>query len=119
MDVVYPLPENDTDFGITYPIIEYDYDEGSAIFGGYIANNKELKDKYIFGDIPAGRIIIADINNPLNSSIQELDVMVINKITDLYILTKSNRVDLKFSLDSKGILYVFTKADGQFKGLKA
>jgi glucose/arabinose dehydrogenase len=32
---VYPLPANDSSFKITYPVAEFDHDEGKAISGGF------------------------------------------------------------------------------------
>ena len=113
LDHIYPLPANDSIFGLTYPIVAYDHDEGPAISGGYMTNSNLIKEKYIFGDIPTGRFFITDLNQTTQAVIQELRISVDNKITDLYAMTKSNRVDLKFGSDCQSNIYAFTKADGR------
>ena len=61
---VYPLPPDDSIYKITYPVAEYDHDEGKAICGGYEywgTAVPQLKDKFLFGDIPTGRLFYIDI----------------------------------------------------------
>lgn len=61
---IYKLSVNDTLFHITYPVAIYDHDEGNAIAGGfeYTGNSvPEFKGKYLFGDIPTGRLFFVNI----------------------------------------------------------
>lgn len=47
-------------------VIQYDYDEGSVVFGGYVYYGEwivELKGKYIFGDIFLGMFFYIDIKD--------------------------------------------------------
>ena len=34
--VLYGLPKDDAKYGVTYPVAQYDHDEGKAIVGGYV-----------------------------------------------------------------------------------
>src|SRR5690606_31928689 len=59
MNKVYGLPDNDHTYAYTYPVAQYDHDEGKAISAGFVYNGNipVLKDKYIFGDIVRGRVL--------------------------------------------------------------
>ncbi len=60
----YPLPPNDDALGFTYPVAQYDHDEGNAISGGFVYRVTpdrgkivpELQGTYVFGDIVTGRL---------------------------------------------------------------
>ncbi|MDR3712416.1 MAG: PQQ-dependent sugar dehydrogenase, partial [Puia sp.] len=56
---VHALAANDSIAHITYPVAAFDHDEGNAISGGYEYTGTatpSLKGKYLFGDIPNGRL---------------------------------------------------------------
>ncbi|WP_332912178.1 PQQ-dependent sugar dehydrogenase [Algoriphagus boritolerans] len=53
---LYPLPVDDSKYGASYPLIQLEHDETVAIIGGYIMPEGPLKGKFIFGDIPSGRL---------------------------------------------------------------
>lgn len=116
---VYPLPANDSISNITYPVAEYDHDEGLAISGGYEYWGKaipQLKGKFIFGDIPSGRLFyinMNDINQGRLATIQEWKITVGKVPKTLKQVCGSDRVDLRFGRDAQGELYVLTKADGR------
>lgn len=110
LDDIYDLPKNDSDYGITYPIIQYDHTEGAAISGGFIVNKGQLSGKYVFGDIPTGNLFISDLKT---GSIEKLKVSLNNKTSSFGQISKSNRVDLKIGKDCAGSIYLFTKADGK------
>ncbi|MGB9364761.1 MAG: PQQ-dependent sugar dehydrogenase [Xanthobacteraceae bacterium] len=67
LDELYPLPEEILDGrvkdGFTYPVAIYDHDEGRAITAGFAYHGRidALRGKYVFGDIFAGRIFVADL----------------------------------------------------------
>lgn len=119
LNKVYPLPANDSDYHISYPVAEFDHDEGKAICGGYeYAGNTIalLKEKYLFGDIPTGRLFyidVADIKQGKQATVKEWKLTVNGKPQTLEQLCGSGRVDLHFGRDSKGDIYVLTKADGK------
>ena len=119
LNKVYSLPSNDSIYKITYPVAEYDHDEGKAICGGYeYWGNElpELKGKFLFGDIPSGRLFyidMADIKLGKQAPVHEWKIYINGSEKTLKELCGSDRVDLHFGRDSKGELYILTKADGK------
>jgi glucose/arabinose dehydrogenase/cytochrome c2 len=119
LNKVYSLPSNDSIYKITYPVAAYDHDEGKAISGGYeYWGNKlpELKGKLLFGDIPSGRLFyvdMADLKLGKQAPIHEWKISMNGSEKTLKELCGSDRVDLHFGRDSKGELYILTKADGR------
>lgn len=118
---LYALPENDEAYGFTYPVAQFDHDDGAAICGGYVYNGEEvpaLRGKYIFGDIFYGRIFsveAADLRFGHQAPISKFKVKIEGSTAkDLMEITSefNNKADLRFGSDSKGEIYVFTKADG-------
>ncbi len=122
---VYHLPGNDSIYHITYPIAQYDHDEGNAIAGGFEYEETaipQLKGKYLFGDIPKGRLFminIGDIKLSSQAPIKEWQVAVDGNQVTLPKLCGSDRVDLRFGKDEKGEMYLFTKPDGKLYKLMA
>jgi mono/diheme cytochrome c family protein len=116
---VFPLPENDMEFGYTYPVAMYDHDEGNAISGGYEYQGTEvpaLQGKYLFGDIVRGRLFFvetADLIRGRQAPIYEWKVSYEGVSKPLSELAGSNRVDLRLGRDREGEMYLFTKADGK------
>ena len=116
---VYPLPSNDSIYKITYPVAEYDHDEGLAVSGGFEYEGTtipQLKGKYLFGDIPAGRLFyidIADIKQGKQAAIKEWKISISNIPTTLREVCGSDRADMHFGRDALGELYILTKADGK------
>jgi len=118
---LYALPENDEAYGYTYPVAQFDHDEGAAICGGYVYYGQQipaLRGKYIFGDIFYGRIFsveAADLRFGHQAPITKYKVRVegsdAGNLMEIA-LEFNNKVDLRFGIDSKGEIYVFTKADG-------
>ncbi|MEM9829581.1 MAG: PQQ-dependent sugar dehydrogenase [Bacteroidota bacterium] len=115
-ELVYPLPEND--LGYIYPVAQYDHDEGNAISGGFVYAGTEvplLKGKYVFGDIPRGKIFYSEVDEMelgQQAQVYRLSIEFNGRPTNLEELTQSRRVDLRFGTDSAGELYLFTKANG-------
>jgi glucose/arabinose dehydrogenase/cytochrome c2 len=116
-EVAFPLPSDDQDV-YTYPVIQYDHDEGNAISGGFVYAGTEvptLRGKYVFGDIVQGRLFYTEnreMQQGQQAQIYELGVEVHGEKTDLPTLVGNNRVDLRLGIDGKGELYIFAKADG-------
>lgn len=119
LNKVYSLPVNDSSFHITYPVAQYDHDEGKAVSGGFEYSGTaipQLKGKYLFGDIPTGRLFyidMKDIKQGKQAIIKEWKTSVNGTLETLTKLCKNNRVDLHFGKDAKGELYILTKADGK------
>jgi cytochrome c2 len=121
---IYPLPANDSVFHFTYPAAAFDHDEGKAIEGGFEYEGKaipELRGKYLFGDIPSGRLFyinLSDLNSGKLAKIKEWFVSLNGKRLTLQALCGQSRVDLRFGKDEKGEMYIFTKPDGKIYRLK-
>jgi glucose/arabinose dehydrogenase/mono/diheme cytochrome c family protein len=116
---IYPLPPDDSSFKITYPVAVFDHDEGKAIEGGFEYDGKDipsLKGKYLFGDIPTGRLFyvnVEDLKQGKQAIVKEWFVSLNGKRLSLRTLCGQNRVDLRFAKDDKGEIYLFTKPDGK------
>jgi len=116
---VYPLPGNDSIYKITYPVAQFDHDEGLAISGGFEYWGKDipqLKGKYLFGDIPSGRLFyieVADIKQGKQAPIKEWKILITDTPRTLSEVCGSERVDLHLGRDSRDELYILTKADGK------
>jgi mono/diheme cytochrome c family protein len=116
---LYPLPTDDSLYHITYPIALFDHDEGNAIAGGFVYQGRELpelKGKYLFGDIPTGRLFYintADLKLGKQERVKEWFVSLQGKKQSLRQICGQDRVDLRFSQDEKGEMYLFTKPDGK------
>lgn len=119
MDRVYALPEDDKKYNFTYPVAQFDHDEGNAISGGFVYTGNSapmLKGKYIFGDIVNGRVFFVEYNQlklGQQAPIQELDLEVAGKEINLRETSASKKTDLRFGLGPKNELYIYTKADGR------
>jgi hypothetical protein len=124
-NVVYPLPADDATFGFTYPVAQFDHDEGSAIAGGYVyrgSNVPTLRGLYFFGDIPSGRMfyIKADTITPgSQSTIYELGLTRNGTDARLTTLAGTTRADVRFGIDLAGEVYVMTKGDGRIRRVAA
>lgn len=114
-----PLPPDDSSYHITYPVLQYDHDEGKAISGGfeYWGNAvPELKGKFIFGDIPMGTLYyveMKDIQLGKQAVIKEWAVKLDGIEKPLREICGADRVDLHFARDAKGEIYIMTKPDGK------
>ena len=125
MNRVYPLTADDKASGISYPVIEYDHDEGKAISSGYDYRGKlsAMAGKFFFADIVNGRLFyveMKDIHKGNQAPIREWKVTVDGQSTTMEKLAGKARVDVRLGRDRQGELYVFTKPDGKlYKVVKA
>ncbi len=116
---VYPLPSDDAKTDFTYPVAQYDHDEGAAVSGGFEYTGTdfpELKGKYLFADMNNGRLYYLDLSEvkPGNlATIKEWKVIFNGKVTTTAGLCGSKRVDLRFGKDQNGEIYIFSKQDGK------
>lgn len=119
MSVVYGLPKNDASLHYTYPVAQYDHDEGNAISGGFVYSSTaipQLNGKYVFGDIANGRIFCVENSQLMlgqQAKVQELELQFEDKLTTLRTLTGSAKPDTRLGEGLNGELYIFTKADGK------
>lgn len=116
-EIVYPLPEED--HGFSYPVIQFDHDEGNAVSGGFVYAGSQiplLHNKYLFGDIPGGTLFyseVSDIAEGAQAPVFTLDLELNGLVTDFRALSGDQRVDLRFGTDGSGELYLFTKSNGK------
>ncbi len=119
MDAVYPLPADDSSSHFTYPVAQYDHDEGNAISGGleyWGSKLSALKGKYLFGDIVKGRLFfvnMGDLQLGKQAVIHELRMTIGGKPTNLVETTGEDKVDVRFGRDNTGEMYILTKPDGK------
>ena len=116
---VYPLPPDDSSYHVTYPVAQFDHDEGTAISGGFEYRGTtipQLKGKYLFGDIGSGKLFFVnmkDLRLGKQATIRKWNIAFNAVPATLAQLCKNNRVEIRFGMDSKGELYILTKADGK------
>jgi len=108
---LYPLPTGDENLGIRYPFLQLEHDELVAIIGGYVVSSGALKDKFLFGDVPSGRLFFLDLTVD-NSQAQTWGIRYEGKEMSLKELVGQDRVDLKFGIDAKKQLYLMSKTNG-------
>jgi hypothetical protein len=120
LNKVYPLPANDSLYGVTYPVAQYDHDGSvAAVSGGFEYEGKaipQLVGKYVFGDIPTGKLFyleMSDVTPGRLAPINGWSVSVNGVRKTLTELCGTNRVDLHFGRDHEGELYILTKPDGK------
>ncbi len=121
---VFPLPPGDASWEFTYPVLQYDHDEGDAIAGGFVYRGRllpDLRGRYVFTDLVTGRIFHVDANalTPGRSAkIEELRLFYNGaEKTFLDILNDDHRADLRLGVDEDGELYALTKRDGMVRRL--
>jgi glucose/arabinose dehydrogenase len=121
---VFLLPLSDRADGYTYPIAQYDHDEGNATGSGFVYRGRNVPDlfgHYVFGDIPNGRIFhfdIADIGRGVPVTVRELTLTRADgRYVSVEDLVAGSRVDLRLGLDHEGELLVLTKSDGGLRRL--
>jgi hypothetical protein len=67
LNELYPLPAEILDGrvkdGFTYPVAVFDHDEGRAVTDGFAYHGRiaALNGKFVFGDIPSGRVFVCDL----------------------------------------------------------
>lgn len=117
--VVYPLPANDSTLGFTYPVAQYDHDEGFAITGGFVYRGTQvpqLYGQYLFGDVVNGRVfhVPADsLQLGQRTIIKELTLTRNGNDVTLLGLLSSSRADLRFGIDAQNELYILSKQNAK------
>ena len=119
MSKIYALAPDDSINHITYPVAQYDHDEGKAITGGFEywgSAVPELKGKYIFGDLNNGRLFyveMKDLRLGSQAPIKEWQAVFNGKRQTMAQLCGEDWVHLRVGRDNQGEIYVFTKPDGK------
>lgn len=116
---VYTLPIGDSTLGFTYPLAQYDHDEGAAIGGGFLYRGSaipELDGYFILTDNPTGRIFYFSPEEAAANGTALLRELLLtldgNPFTFQAAESYIGRVDLRFGQDAGGELYMLTKRDG-------
>ncbi|GAA4604883.1 hypothetical protein GCM10023195_16760 [Actinoallomurus liliacearum] len=128
---LYTLPEDDAKYGYDYPVAAYDHDPpagwncssdiGKAISGGYVYRGHKLPElygKYVFGDLVDGAVYYTEQSQMRRgaprAAIHQLQTFDTNgnRLT-MQQFAGDKRVDLRFGRDSKGELYLLSKANGK------
>lgn len=115
---LYPLPSDDEKYGVTYPLIQLEHDETVAIIGGYTMPYGPLKGKFIFGDIPSGRLFFADLNESSSPTVKTWGITFEGKEVSMQTLVNHDRVDLKFGIDAENNVYIMSKTEGKVYKIK-
>ena len=123
---VYPRPQDDQEF--TYPVAQFDHDEGNAISSVFVYRGSAvpaLRGKAVFTDMVTGRVFYIDTDNlePGNpTTIRELRVTFAGyerNVADAVGFSNTyafgNRAGLRLGSDSQGELYFLTKGDGRVR----
>lgn len=132
---VLPLPEDDDSLGLTYPVAQYDHEEGRAIAGGIVyrgSKRSELYGAFVFGDIVTGRLFYSRVEEMLCARRQSPDATA--TVAELHLTREgvettlldlvgeaqgapSARADLRFGTDARGDVFLTTKRDGWVRRL--
>ncbi|HEV7931055.1 MAG TPA: PQQ-dependent sugar dehydrogenase [Actinomadura sp.] len=128
---LHSLPEDDAKYGYAYPVAAYDHDPppnwsctgdvGRAISGGYVYRGTKLPElygKYIFGDLVDGRVLYTEEREMRRGQerapIHQLMLFdKTGKRVTMQDLAGDQRIDLRFGRDSRGELYLLSKANGK------
>ncbi len=108
--------------GYTYPIAEYDHDEGKAVTVGPVERTGKIPGLFgqlIFGDLSIGRIFILnadDLPSGGQAAISELRVRYKNVERSFQSIInlrnpQASRADLRFGSDASGRVFLFNKQD--------
>lgn len=121
-DNVWELPADDAMYNYTYPVAQYDRDEGVAVIGGYVYRGSAIPDmygEYIFGDIASGRVFhVAADELELGSQAEVFELSLLDAEgveTTLLEEVNYDRADLRFGVDNDGEIYILCKTDGKIR----
>jgi glucose/arabinose dehydrogenase len=136
-DRIFPLPEDDEQFGFSYPVAAYDHDPpptwnctsdvGHGIVGGFVYRGRNvpwLRGKYVFADLVTGRLFYTEANKMREgrprAPIYELMVYdeegnrtTMRELSAEGGLGPPDRVDPRFGRDADGELYLLSKGNGK------
>ncbi len=125
-NLLYELPDDDASFGFTYPVAQYDHDEGESICAGFVYRGTAipaLVGHYLFGDIVNGRVFHVPVTSLIagrQATIREITLLRDGTTVTLRgLLGTTGRVELWFGQDQAGEMYLMTKQDGVIRKLAA
>jgi glucose/arabinose dehydrogenase len=120
---LYGLGSEDAAYGFTYPVAQYDHDDGLAIAGGFVYRGTRapaLKGHYLCGDIVNGRIFHVPATVLQIGAVTELqELTLLRQGTEVTLAelvnAPSGRVDLRFGQGGAGEVLIITKQDGRIR----
>jgi hypothetical protein len=144
LNQLFPLPadvlngrEKD---GFTYPVVIFDHDEGRAVTDGFAYHGRiaALRGKFVFGDIPTGRLFAADLAEMKKvddgipqtvAAVEEIQLYLkdasgnrtnvsFQELIDKTMNAKISRADLHISRTRDGELLVTSRQDGTIRILQ-
>ena len=117
--LVYPLDAQEVPGRYTYPVLQYDHDEGKAISGGFEYRGKaapRLKGKFLFSDIANGRIFMTDgkaLKPGRMAEPVEVDVEIDGERVSFQKFLSPAKPDVRLGVGLDNELYFFSKANGR------
>jgi hypothetical protein len=143
LNELFPLPPEILDGrakdGFTYPVAMYDHDEGRSVTDGfaYYGQIPQLRGKFVFGDIFAGRLFACDLAAMKKADdgvpqtvapIEEIQLYVkdesgkrmdvgLQELIDKTMGAKVPRADLHISRSRDGELFITSRQDGMIRML--
>ncbi len=119
-DYIYELPENDDDFGYTYPVAQWDRspENGRAIGSGIFYGGTGiagLHGHYVMGNIPEGELYhfpVSAVTPGEQTPVYEFFLGAgsrVERMEDRY----TGRVDIRLGTGHDGEMYVMVKSDGR------
>lgn len=126
----YERPKADP-MPLAYPVAQYDHDEGYAVGGGFVYRGERIPSlfgRYLFTDIPRGRLFAIDSANLVPgqpAAIEEVRLTYDGAERDIAFAAGfpstmhlgQMRVDARLGIDHDGELYLLTKGDGWIRRL--
>ena len=127
---VYQRPDSDPT-PMTYPVAQYDHDEGYAVGGGFVYRGQRipaLVGKYLFTEFPRGRLFAIDsggLTPGQPAAIEEVRLTLDGEERPLAAVAGfpndyrpgELRVDARLGIDHDGELYLLAKGDGWIRRL--
>ncbi len=124
-DRIFELPENDAEFGYTYPVAQYIHfpNTSNAIALGEVYRGslfeEQLGGLLLFGDLWQGRVFAvqeSELEQGRVTPIEELRLRLDGAPLNFRSFF-GRRSDMRMGIDSDGELYIFTKTDGMIRKL--
>lgn len=120
---IFELPENDSEFGYTYPVAQYIHfpDTSNAIALGEVYRGslfeEQLGGLLLFGDLWQGRVFAvqeSELEQGRVTPIEELRLRLDGAPLNFRSFF-GRRSDMRMGIDNDGELYIFTKTDGRIR----
>jgi glucose/arabinose dehydrogenase len=125
-NVLYELPADDARVGFTYPVAQYDHDEGQSLCAGFVYRGTAIPNligHYLYGDMVNGRLFHVPVMSLVagkQATVREITLLQGGRTVTLRgLLGNPGRVELWLGQDQAGEMYLTTKQDGIVRKLAA